>query len=267
MKAHRIILLFFTVTFILHFFGLKSYALEKVSAPVFKCRILNQYPHDELAFTQGFLYHDGYLYESTGKLGRSSLRKVELESGIVRTLIKNGNKIFSEGICYLNKELYQLTWRSGKCYVYDAASLARKRIFKYKGQGWGLTTDGNFIFQSNGSSVLTLRDPYDFARIKKLQVTDGIANIYKLNELEYINGLIFSNVWKEDRIAAIDPLNGKVKFWLDISALRPLAGEKAEAANGIAWNAEEERLFVTGKFWNKVFEIELPTLENQPNRN
>ncbi|NDV25337.1 glutaminyl-peptide cyclotransferase [Desulfovibrio sp. JC010] len=264
MKVHRLILFFLTVIFILHFFGQKSYARKKISAPIIQCRLLHQFPHDDLAFTQGFLYHKSYLYESTGKRGRSSLRKVELESGIVRTLIKNDEKIFSEGICYHNNEIYQLTWRSGKCYVYDAASLARKRIFQYKGQGWGLTTDGDFIYQSNGSSVITLRDPYDFARIKRLRVTDGVANIHSLNELEFINGLIFSNIWKKDRIAAIDPRNGKVKFWLDISSLRPLAGEKAEAANGIAWDAENKRLFVTGKFWNKVFEIELPTLENKP---
>ena len=267
MKAYRLILLILTVTFILHFFGLKSYAREQIVAPVIPCRLINHFPHDDQAFTQGFLYHKGFLYESTGKKGRSSLRKVELESGIVRTLIKNDKDIFSEGICYRNNEIYQLTWRSGKCYVYDAASLARKRIFKYKGQGWGLTTDGDFIYQSNGSSMLTLRDPYDFARIKRLRVTDGVANIHRLNELEYINGLIFSNIWKEDRIAAIDPRSGKVKFWLDISSLRLLAGDKAEAANGIAWDGAGKRLFVTGKFWNKVFEIELPTLENKPSSN
>lgn len=260
-KYHPILILIATV-FILHFFGPKSYARNNTAAPVIKCRLLNQFPHDNSAFTQGFFYHNGYLYESTGKRGRSSLRKVETESGIVRTMIKNDKNIFSEGICYWNNKIFQLTWRSGKCYVYDAASLARKAFFKYKGQGWGLTTDGQFIFQSNGSSMITLRDPYDFARIKKLRVIDGITNIHRLNELEYINGLIFSNIWKKDRIAAITPHNGKVKFWLDISSLRPLAGKKAEAANGIAWDAAHKRLFVTGKFWNKVFEIELPTLEN-----
>ncbi|WP_421900476.1 glutaminyl-peptide cyclotransferase [Maridesulfovibrio sp.] len=243
---------------------LKSYAREKTGAPVIKCRLLKQFPHDDTAFTQGFFYHDGYLYESTGKQGNSSLRKVELESGIVRTMVKNDKNVFSEGICFWNNKIYQLTWRAGKCFIYDFTSLARKGFFKYKGQGWGLTTDGQFIYQSNGSSVITFRDPYDFARIKRLRIKDGIANIHRLNELEYINGLIFSNIWKRDCIAAIDPKTGKVKFWLDISSLRPLAGKKAEVANGIAWDAAGKRLFVTGKFWNKVFEIELPTLENQP---
>ncbi len=265
-KYHPILILFTTI-FILHFFGVKSYARKKTGTPVIACKLLNQFPHDDSAFTQGFFYHNGYLYESTGRHGRSSLRKVEPESSIVRTVVKNDKKIFSEGICYWNKKIYQLTWRSGKCFIYDSASLARKGFFKYKGQGWGLTTDGLFIYQSNGSSVITFRDPYDFARIKRLRVTDGLANIHRLNELEYINGLIFSNIWKKDRIAAIDPKNGKVKFWLDISSLRPLAGDKAEAANGIAWDAAGKRLFVTGKFWNKVFEIELPTLENQPATN
>ncbi len=267
MKTHRLILFFICALFILHFFGLKSYARENGTAPTIKCKMINHFPHDDQAFTQGFIYHDGYLYESTGKRGRSSLRKVELENGKVRTLIKNDKNIFSEGICYRNNKIYQLTWRSGKCYIYDAASLARKRIFQYKGQGWGLTADDNFIYQSNGSSEITFRDPYDFARIKRLRVTDGLANIQRLNELELINGLIFSNIWKEDRIAAIDPQTGKVKFWLDISSLRPLAGKKAEAANGIAWDGAGKHFFVTGKFWNKVFEIELPKLEHKPSSN
>ncbi|ACS78865.1 glutaminyl-peptide cyclotransferase [Maridesulfovibrio salexigens] len=267
MNKHRPILILITAIFILHFFGLKSYARERTGAPVIECKLLNQFPHDDTAFTQGLLYHDGYLYESTGKRGRSSLRKVELESGIVRIMIKNDKEVFSEGICFWNNIIYQLTWHSGKCFIYDAASLAPKGFFKYKGQGWGLTTDGQFLYQSDGSSVITFRDPYDFARIKRQRITDGIANIHRLNELEYINGLIFSNIWKQDRIAAIDPKQGKVKFWLDISSLRPLAGKNAEAANGIAWDTAGKRLFVTGKFWNKVFEIELPALENQPASN
>ncbi len=262
MVKQRSIYFFIAITLILHLFAAKSYARNSLTAPVIKCELLKHFPHDIKAFTQGFLYHNGYFYESTGKHGRSSLRKVEPETGLVRTDIKISSKLFGEGICYWKDKLYQLTWRSGKCYVYDARSLARKGVFKYKGQGWGLTTDGQFIYQSDGSSNITLRDPYDFARISKIQVVDGVTRIHRINELEYINGLIYCNIWQQDRIAVIDPASGNVRLWIDISSLRPLAGPEAEAANGIAWDQNRKRLFVTGKFWDKVFEIKLPASEH-----
>ncbi|CCO22396.1 glutaminyl-peptide cyclotransferase [Maridesulfovibrio hydrothermalis] len=261
MQRYRPIYFFITITIILHLFAAKSYARVFLTAPIVKCEMLNHFPHDDRAFTQGFLYYEGMFYESTGKHGRSSIRKTELETGLLRNEVRLARKLFGEGICAWKDKIYQLTWQAGKCFVYDAGSLARREVFKYKGQGWGLTTDGQFIFQSNGSSILTLRDPYDFARIKKLQIMDGKTKVYKLNELEYINGLIYCNIWKEDRIAVIDPADAMVKQWIDISSLRPLAGDKAEAANGIAWDAGGKRLYVTGKFWNKIFEIKLPAIE------
>lgn len=261
MLKHFSIHFFIAIILILQLFAVKSYAETATSAPVIMCELLNQFPHDQKAFTQGLLYRDGFFYESTGKHGRSSVRKIEAESGLVRTENKINRKLFGEGISFWKDTIYQLTWRAGKCFVYDAVSLARKGVFKYKGQGWGLTTDGQFLYQSNGSSLITLRDPYDFARISRLQVLDGGRKIYRINELEYINGLLYCNVWQEDRIAAIDTLSGKVQFWIDISSLRPLAGPEAEAANGIAWDNEKKRFFVTGKYWNKIFQIKLPAIE------
>ncbi|WP_027721264.1 glutaminyl-peptide cyclotransferase [Maridesulfovibrio zosterae] len=251
------------ITLILHLFIAKSYAGDSHIAPIVKCKILNHFPHDSKAFTQGLLFFNGMLYEGTGKRGHSAVRKVDPDSGQVRTEVKISNKLFGEGLCLWQNKIYQLTWQSGKCYVYDSKSLALKGVFKYKGQGWGLTTDGQFLYQSNGSSHITLRDPYDFARISRIQVMDGLNKIHRLNELEYIDGLLYCNIWREDRIAAVDVLTGKVQFWIDISNLRPLAGPEAEAANGIAFDPKNKRILVTGKFWNKVFEIKFPAVEHK----
>ncbi|OEU69494.1 MAG: glutamine cyclotransferase [Desulfovibrio sp. S3730MH75] len=253
------------IIFIMHLFTVKGYALNiKSTAPVITSEVVNAYPHDETAYTQGFLYHDNAFYESTGKHGRSSIRRIEQESGTVSTEIKIDSKFFGEGLCIWNNKIFQLTWKSEKCLVYDTRSLARTASFKYKGQGWGLTTDGDFLIQSNGTNTLTFRDPYDFAKITTLKITDGSKKVFRINELEYVKGLILCNIWFKDKIGAIDKTTGKIKFWIDISNLRPLAGKKAEAANGIAWDAENHRLFVTGKFWNKVFEIKLPELQQAP---
>lgn len=250
------------ITFLLVFPG-TGYSQRETFAPVIACEEVDYFPHDMNAFTQGFLYHNGVFYESTGKHGRSSVRKIEMESGEILRESRIGQTLFGEGLCLWKNRLYQLTWRSGKCFVYDSRSLARKRLFKYKGQGWGLTTDGQFIFQSNGSSEIILRDPYDFKRISKVSVKDGPRKVHRINELEYINGLIYCNIWQEDLIAAVNPIDGMVKFWIDISSLRPEAGPEAEAANGIAWDRHGKRLFVTGKFWSKVFHIKLPDITSK----
>ena len=259
LKKHSLYI-FILVSIFLHTSSGDSRAQKHISAPVIQCSMLESYPHDINAFTQGFLYHNGFFYESTGKHGRSSVRKIKPETGEVLTASRLSRSLFGEGLCLWKDKLFQLTWRAGKCFVYDSRSLARKGLFKYKGQGWGLATDGQFLFQSDGSSVITLRDPYDFNTISKIYVKDGNEKVYRINELEYIDGLIYCNIWQEDLIAAVDTLSGKVQFWIDISSLRTLAGPEAEAANGIAWDRDRQRLFVTGKFWNKVFQIRLPDI-------
>lgn len=244
--------------FTVHLLAGQGLAGEADTAPVLKCELLKDFPHDIKAFTQGFLYHNGYFYESTGRHGQSAVRRVIPESGRVKNEIRLNSRLFGEGLCLWEDTFLQLTWKTGDCYIYDAESLARNGVFKYKGQGWGLTTDGQFLFHSNGSSVISIRDPHDFEKISELRVTDGGRKVYRINELEYVSGLILCNIWQKDLIAAVDSRNGKVRFWLDISALRPLAGTKAEAANGIAWDKKDKRLFITGKYWDKVFQIRLP---------
>ncbi|MBI9110827.1 glutaminyl-peptide cyclotransferase [Maridesulfovibrio ferrireducens] len=258
MHKYHIIIGLVALALILPIFAAKSHARNfRHKAPIINCKILNSFPHDESAYTQGFLYHDNFFYESTGKHGHSSIRKIEPESGKLCTEYKIDQNLFGEGLCLWNKKIFQLTWKSGKCFVYDSKSLACTGSFKYNGQGWGLTSDGQFLIQSNGSDSLTFRDPHDFKKINTLKITDGDTKIFRLNELEYADGVILCNVWYKDKIGAIDPVSGKIKFWLDISNLRPLAGKKAEVANGIAWDNKNKRLFVTGKFWNKIFEIKL----------
>ncbi len=260
MPNKNTLLFLLAASIIVHFTVVNCHAQIITCAPVVPCRMIRHFPHDINSFTQGLLYHAGSFYESTGKHGRSGVKIIDPESGEVRGEERLDKRFFGEGLCFWNDQLYQLTWREGKCFVYDSRSLARKGVFKYRGQGWGLTTDGKFLFQSNGSSLITLRDPYDFKRISKLQISDGGRKVYRINELEYISGIIYCNIWQEDLIAAVDSLSGSVLFWLDISDLRPLAGPEAEAANGIAWDSEGKRLFVTGKFWDKIFQIELPTI-------
>ncbi|WP_432735190.1 glutaminyl-peptide cyclotransferase [Maridesulfovibrio sp. FT414] len=259
LKNYSIYLLII-ISLILHLSAEAGHAERRTFAPVVKCEPLRYFPHDLNAFTQGFLYHNGFFYESTGKHGRSAVRITDPDSGEILAESKLERSYFGEGLCLWKSRLYQLTWREGKCFVYDSRSLARKGVFKYKGQGWGLTTDGDFLYQSDGSSIITFRDPQDFQAISKLQVMDGPEKVYRLNEMEYIDGLLYCNIWQEDLIAVIDTQDGMVRFWIDISGLRPLAGPEAEAANGIAWDRKNERLFVTGKFWDKIFQIELPDI-------
>ena len=262
MHKHKRIIYLAAFVLILPVFAAKGYAgNNQHKAQTIKCEIIKSLPHDDSAYTQGLLYHGNYFYESTGKHGHSSIRKIEPETGTVRTEYKIDNALFGEGICLWNNKIFQLTWKSGKCFVYDLHSITRLAIYKYKGQGWGLTYDGDFLIQSDGSECLTLRDPHDFKKISKICITDGNKKIYRLNELEYADGIILCNVWHKDIIGAINPANGKIMFWIDISNLRPLAGENAEVANGIAWDSKNKRLFVTGKFWSKIFEIKFPPIK------
>jgi glutamine cyclotransferase len=235
-------------------------AAKPSSVPVYDYRVVRSYPHDRLAYTQGLLYHDGVLYEGTGMNGRSSIRKVRLETGEVLQIRALDQAYFGEGIVIWKDALIQLTWRSGIGFVYDAQSFQPRRTFNYAGEGWGLTHDGTRIIMSDGSDTGTLRflDPETLRETGKLVVRDGRQPVDELNELEFVKGEIYANVYQTDRIARISPKTGRVVGWIDLRGLldpRDAAG--ADVLNGIAYDAAKDRLFVTGKQWPKLFEIQL----------
>jgi glutamine cyclotransferase len=220
--------------------------------------IVAAYPHDPNAFTQGLAVADGKLYEGTGQYGASSIRLVDLASGRVLKQRPLNAMYFGEGIAILDGKLYQLTWQNGVGIVYDLATFDLQRTFRYTGEGWGLTHDGKRLVMSDGSATLRFLDPETFAVVEQLVVRDGDRPIDKLNELEYINGEIWSNIWYEDRIARISPKTGAVLGWIDLGALYPRSARGSEAVlNGIAYDAAAERLFVTGKNWPQLYEIEI----------
>ena len=239
--------------------GFGASSPSPISAPVYSYKVVNTYPHDPNAFTQGLVYRDGMLYESTGLRGRSDVRRVELESGRVlerRALLP---LFFAEGLAVLHDRIYQLTWTSGIGFVYDRESMELVREFRYGIEGWGMTHDGKRLIVSDGSEHLYFWDPETLQETNKLTVHDGGRRISNLNELEFINGEIYANVWMQDRIARISPETGKVLSWIDLTGILPLADRRAnvDVLNGIAYDEEKERLFVTGKLWPKLFEIEL----------
>jgi glutamine cyclotransferase len=228
------------------------------TAPVRGYRLLACYPHDATAFTQGLLYHEGALFESTGLNGRSSLRRVRLETGEVLQKREVARRYFAEGLAHLGGELFQLTWESGLAFVYDMRSFALRRTLQYQGEGWGLTTDGTRLILSDGSDTLRFVDPDAFQVSRRLTVRDGGRSVARLNELEYVEGFIFANVWLTDRIAVIDPASGHVVAWLDLAGLGPSSSAPTNAVlNGIAYDREGGRLFVTGKLWPRLYEIEV----------
>jgi glutaminyl-peptide cyclotransferase len=222
-------------------------------------KVINVYPHDKEAFTQGLIYHDGFLYESTGLYGKSSLRKVALESGEVLMMKPFDKRYFMEGLASHNGKLLQLTWRAGKGFVYDIDDFLLEDSFTYRGQGWGLTCNRQQCIMSNGSSTLRFIDPVTKRPLRELQVTRHGFPIRKLNELELVNGQLFANVWHSDHIIIISPQTGKVTAQLDLSGLRTQYPElkKAGALNGIAFDSANDRLFITGKNWPLLFEIAL----------
>ena len=229
------------------------------SLPVYGYTVVHAYPHDKDAFTEGLFYLDGFLYESTGLEGRSSFRKVKLETGEVVQRHDIDAKYFGEGIVAWGTELFELTWQSGLGFVYDRQTFALKRTFHYTGEGWALTRDARGIIMSDGTDALRFIDPATFTeRRPRLKVTASGKPVKNVNELEYVKGEIFANVWMTDYIARINPDTGKVTGWIDLTNILS-ARERAstDVLNGIAYDEQNDRLFVTGKLWPKLFEIKL----------
>ena len=227
--------------------------------PEFGFEVIRTFPHDSDAFTQGLYYRDGFLYEGTGRNGQSSVRKVRLDTGEVVQKINLGSEYFGEGITPFKNEILEITWQSGTGFVYDANTFRVLRQFSYSGEGWGLTTHGDEIFMSDGTSEIRVLDGNTLKEKRRIQVRDGNEPIVKLNELEYVEGEIFANIWQTDRIARISPQTGKVVGWIDLHGLLgPMYRLGPDAVlNGIAYDTAGKRLFVTGKLWPKLFQIKL----------
>lgn len=234
-------------------------ALAQQSARVDTFRVLKTYPHDSAAYTQGLIYRDGYLFESTGLNGQSTLRKVTLETGKVVQQRRLAPAYFAEGLAEWNGQLVQLTWQSNIAFVYDLASFAPRRTLGYTGEGWGLTRDRDGFILSDGTERLRFLHPDTFREVRRVTVTDGGVPVRDLNELEYIRGEVYANVWHTDRIARISPESGQVTGWIDLRGLMSTGYRLDSEAvlNGIAHDATNNRLFVTGKLWPRLFEIEV----------
>ena len=226
--------------------------------PLYGYVVVRTYPHDPAAFTQGLQYVDGVLYEGTGEHGHSSIRRVRLETGEVLQRRDLAKEHFGEGIAVWNADLFQLTWQSGIGFVYDRETFAPKRTFRYTGEGWGLTQEANGLIMSDGTDTLRFIDPATFAERRRVKVTAAGKAVPRLNELEYVKGEIFANVWTTDYVARIDPATGRVASWVDLGhLLTERERASADVLNGIAYDAAADRLFVTGKWWPKLFEITL----------
>lgn len=227
--------------------------------PKYGFEVLHTWTHDPHAFTQGLVFADGKLLESTGQHGRSSLRRVELETGQVLQKVSVGEQYFAEGITQLKGKIYQLTWQDHLGFIYDAQSFERVGQFAYEGEGWGLTTDGTSLILSDGTDRIRFLDASDFHVERTITVRDQTAAVNEINELEFVEGEIYANIWHRDLIARINPLTGQVTGWIDLQGLIPQVELSSEEAvlNGIAYDQANHRLFVTGKLWPKLFEIRL----------
>lgn len=244
----------------------KPSAGAETKVPVYSYEIVNIYKHDPRAFTQGLAYKNGFLYESTGQKGRSTLRQVELESGRVLKKRDLASEFFGEGMTILGDKIYQLTWQSGVAFAYNLDDFKLLREFRYAGEGWGLTNDGTNLYMSDGTHVIRVVDPETFKTIRTIVVRDEAGKpLFKLNELEYIRGEIWANIWhseeigKPNHIARIDPGSGRLLGWINLDGISPddVRRNEENTLNGIAYDEGTDRIFVTGKNWKKLFEIKL----------
>lgn len=221
-----------------------------------RVQVLKTYPHDRSAFTQGLLLHGGKLYESTGNVGQSSLREVELDTGRVIRRTSVPPPYFAEGLTLVGDRLIQLTWQHGRAFVYERGTFTKQGELSYQGEGWGLCTANDHVVMSNGSSALTLRRPTDFGVIRTIQVTMDGQPLSQLNELECVDGAVYANVWMRDLIVRIDPANGRVTQRIDAAnLLSPLERQGVDVLNGIAYDSADRTFLITGKYWPKLFRV------------
>lgn len=226
--------------------------------PVLTVKLVRTYPHDPHAFTQGLEYYGGYLYESTGIAGQSTLRKVALETGEVLQKVSLPSQYFGEGLTIFHGKIYQLTWLSKKGFVYDLRSFRQVGEFPYDTEGWGLTHDDRSLIMSDGTNKIRYVDPVSFGVTRTIELYAGGEGVVNLNELEYVKGEIFANIWHSPRIARIDASSGQVLAWIDLTSIVSKEHHSDEAVlNGIAYDKAGDRLFVTGKNWSKLFEIKV----------
>lgn len=239
---------------------LAAAAGAQAAIPVYAFMVKHSYPHDNKAFTQGLYIKDGVLFESTGMKGESSIRRVQLETGRVLQKKDIDAEYFGEGIAPVGNDIVALTWTSKLGFVFDAKTMTLKRKFVYSGEGWGLTSNGKDVYMSDGTAAIRVLDGATLAEKRRIEVNADGKPITMLNELEWVEGQIFANVWGTDVIARIDPVSGKVVGWIDLTGLAdkswPALGTD-DVLNGIAYDATRKRLFVTGKHWPRLFEIEL----------
>jgi len=228
--------------------------------PVYGVEVVRTYPHDRAAFTEGLFYRDGWLFESTGQGVRPAVRRVDLATGKVVQGLDIAPMFFGEGIVAWKDRLIELTWQNHLGFIYDLKSFRQLGTFTYPGEGWALTEDGRRIIMSDGTPQLRFLDPATLKETGRLTVTAGGVPVKNVNELEWVKGEIFANIWLSNRIARIDPANGKVVGWIDLTGLtspRDVGGDPDAVANGIAYDAAHDRLFVTGKLWPRLYEIRL----------
>ncbi|MDQ2844430.1 MAG: glutaminyl-peptide cyclotransferase [Acidobacteriota bacterium] len=227
--------------------------------PQYGFRVLHVYPHDSQAFTQGLEFRGGFLYEGTGLEGRSTLRREELQTGRVLQEIELPRQFFGEGITVIGERIVQVTWKAQAGFVYQQSSFRLLKTFSYGGEGWGLANDGKTIYMSDGTPQIRCLNAGTLQEERRFTVHEGAQELKELNELEWVNGELFANVWQTDRIVRISPRDGKVLGWIDLTGLLPAAdrSQGADVLNGIAYDARGDRLFATGKLWPKLFEIEL----------
>jgi glutamine cyclotransferase len=230
--------------------------LSDITPVIYRYRIVKAYPHDRRAYTQGLVYENGFFYEGTGQQGESSLRKVEAETGRVITQVNLDGSLFGEGVALLGDRIYQLTWTTKVGFVYDKETFSQLNRIFYQTQGWGLTTREDCLVMSDGTNVLRFLDP-DFNVLSSVEVWDNKGPVDNLNELEMIEGELWANIWQTDRIARIDPVTGKVLGYVELGNILPRdeRSQETDVLNGIAWDKANKRIFVTGKYWPKLYEI------------